>query len=124
MTDKNKPVQGWSIPVYKIADEVAVERYNQLVKWGVQHNLDGTSAAVWTKWADQLKELNDRKAEGEFGGPDWNGILREEMYEAFAEEDQVTLREELIQCAAVIFAWVEDIDSRTTNDQPALSLAS
>ena len=42
----------------------------------------------------------------------WRHILLEEVFEALAESDPAKLRTESIQSAAVIAAWVEDIDSR------------
>jgi hypothetical protein len=44
-------------------------------------------------------------------------ILREEVYEAFAEEDPAALRTELIQVAAVAATWVDAIDRRAALDQ-------
>jgi len=38
--------------------------------------------------------------------------MAEEVAEAFAETDAALLRTELIQVAAVIAAWVSDIDRR------------
>lgn len=89
--------------------DIAEERERQDAKWGEQHHKNGTDPAN-EKLADRAKAYNDLQAIT--GSGDWCGILFEEVFEAFAELDDVKLREELIQVAAVAVAWVEDIDSR------------
>ena len=43
----------------------------------------------------------------------WLHILREEVYEGFAEADAADLAEELIQVAATAACWAEAIERRT-----------
>ena len=91
--------------------DVADERVAQVEKWGVQSRPDGTATANGP-YAEKAKELTDAKAED--GTLTWADILSEEVLEAFAETDPETLREELIQVAAVAVSWAEDIDRRTS----------
>ena len=53
-------------------------------------------------------------ANAKSGGLSWRDILLEEVHEALAESDPAALRTELIQCAAVIQAWLWELDSRST----------
>lgn len=97
-----------------ILDEVAIERYRQLEKWGQQdhpsHSPVGSMIAEWRSKAAYWKQVNDaRHAQGV---DSWDGILVEEVYEALAEADEAKVREELIQVAAVAVAWIEAIDRR------------
>src|SRR6266498_2935024 len=98
-----------------IAQEVFDERTRQIQKWGKQHHLHGghRDREFWAQGAELFRQFNDDNDD-----PGWDDILMEEIAEAFAESDLAKRRAELIQCAAVIFAEVEDID---TPDQPSLS---
>jgi hypothetical protein len=93
-----------------ILKEVADEREFQDSKWGQQNHPDGTGEwmAERAEMYRGICELNAKE-----GVIEWLDILREEVYEAFAEENPKKLRAELIQIAAVALAWVEAIDRRT-----------
>jgi hypothetical protein len=90
--------------------EVDTERQRQLAKWGDQHHPDGTGwqrfGATAQRWKDACDEAHAS------GTTTWAPILLEEVFEALEEEDPTKLRTELVQCAAVIQAWIADIDSR------------
>jgi siderophore synthetase component len=93
-----------------VLNEVLEERRRQHDKWGQQDHPDGTGNEHWTNRATLAKELcfdAFRKERGTF-----RHVMEEEVYEAFAEADQVRLREELVQVAAVAVAWIESIDRR------------
>ncbi len=102
-----------------IAQEVFEERSYQVTKWGEQHHRHSEGAdsvneyEFWSEMAAMYRELNDIQHTDS-----WDDILMEEIAEAFAESDLAKRRAELIQCAAVIFAEIEDID---TPDRPSLS---
>jgi hypothetical protein len=98
------------------ADAVDTERQAQLAKWGDQRHPDGTGAEYYVGMADQARDDVERSI-AHFGGPEWALILLEEVYEALAESDPAKLRVELVQAAAVIAAWISDLDRRAT-DQP------
>ena len=100
--------------------EVHAERNAQDRKWGEQNHPDGTGPEVW--WTrhlgpahvvrDTYRDLTDAHASGVDGPVTWLDILREEIGEAFAEEDPAALRAELVQVAAVAVSWVQAIDRR------------
>ena len=92
------------------AEAVDTERQAQLAKWGDQHHPDGTGGPLMRDQADAARAACQYLADN--GGPDWRAILLEEVYEALAESDPTALLTELVQCAAVIQAWIADIDSR------------
>lgn len=99
-----------SLALRVVLGHVADERARQHEKWGEQNHPDGTGA--FKPEADRFRALTERMAS--IGQLCWWHILLEEVYEALAEEDPLLLREELIQSAAVIAAWVEAIDRRTS----------
>ncbi|MCF0086684.1 MULTISPECIES: NUDIX hydrolase [unclassified Streptomyces] len=89
--------------------QVDAERQRQLAKWGDQHHPDGTGRRGDRENADHMRALCKANSPAE---DNWRDILAEEIAEAFAETDPGLLRTELVQCAAVIQAWIADIDSR------------
>lgn len=95
------------------AESVDAERQRQLTKWGDQHHPDGTGITdAQRELADQARAACQQAfAEGRGS---WAHILMEEIREALAESDPAVLRTELVQCAAVIQAWLADLDSRGT----------
>lgn len=100
---------------WKALCDVADERRAQDEKWGEQNHLDGTGTEPDDKAkADQARAITNRRAKA--GTLTWRDIAREEVYEAFAEVDEVKLRAELIQAAAVFTAWAEAIDRRNSGD--------
>lgn len=90
--------------------EVDTERQRQLKKWGDQHHPDGTGWQRFGATAQHWKDICDEAHAA--NTTTWAPILLEEVFEALEEDDQAKLRTELVQCAAVIQAWISDIDSR------------
>lgn len=95
---------------FKILSEVAQECDRQDEKWGEQNHPDGTGGITSVVLANNAKAFTDRA--GESGDLTWRDILNEEVLEAFAEDNPVKLRAELIQVAAVATHWAEAIDRR------------
>lgn len=91
-----------------VLKEVGIERYLQDRKWGEQNHPDGTSESAFEFQREAAKLVCDRNFQNKCSS--WVDILREEVYEAFCEVDQLKLRAELIQVAAVAVAWIECID--------------
>ncbi len=89
--------------------DTADERVRQVTKWGVQTRPDGTGPQ-YIAMADAAKARTDERAAD--GTVEWLDILMEEVCEAAAEDDHVTLRAELVQVAAVALSWVEDVDRK------------
>lgn len=70
---------------------------------------DGTRAGgMRIHQRDMAKLACDRAARE--GAQTATKVLEEEVAEAFAEEDKVLLRAELVQVAAVALKWVEKLD--------------
>lgn len=70
---------------------------------------NGTSAAlkIVADRARQLCDVADKNGELTFAH-----VFREEAYEVLSEEDDLKLREELVQVMAVCTRWVRAIDRR------------
>jgi hypothetical protein len=108
--------------IIDIAAEVVAERHEQDTRWGEQNHPDhhpvvtkdgsrGSAAVVYGLPAErQVKE--DCEHDREAGNLSWAAILIEEVVEALDAKSTESLREELIQVAAVAQAWVECIDRR------------
>jgi hypothetical protein len=102
----------------RILREIATERERQQNRFGLVVIPHGTGtgpdklAAIQTKSACQNAMRQ--------GTCTWKHVLREEVFEAFAESDPDTLRAELIQVAAVATAWVEAIDQEIGQAPPAM----
>lgn len=97
--------------------EVALERNSQDHRWGEQnHPLvprekngnDGYHRMEHSRRANMWKALNDQRVA--YKRLAWDGILLEEVFEAFAEKDPDKARAEMIQVAAVAIAIIESID--------------
>lgn len=112
------------IPIYagatlQVINDVLDEREKQDAKWGEQNHPNGTgprtlpmpyASGSWSAQmaAERLTVLTNCAAQ--VGLITWLHILREEVFEAFAESDPAKLRTELIQVAAVAVQWAEAID--------------
>lgn len=104
-----QPVIGPTVGSLIALNGIGMERVAQDEKWGLQHYPDGTSED-YADLADAYRESCD--AMHKSGQGTWADIALEEFYEALAETDPDKLRAELVQAAAVLAAWIEDIDSR------------
>lgn len=116
----------------RVLIEVREERARQFVRYGLNDDLeDGTGPDVsWFGMEhDPNEAISARDIEVAFrsdyvaheqrtGHPTWMNLVREEVAEAFMENDPVRLREELLQVAALAVSWIEKIDTR----QPHLNL--
>lgn len=107
--------------VGSILTEIGRKRGAQDAKWGAPKDVcNGTGAAVefagltFEEWRDAVQRRVDRQAL--HGESVMSHVLLEEVFEALAEDDDVRLREELIQVAAVAAKWVQIIDQRTSGD--------
>lgn len=109
----------------RFLDQIRVERAAQIAKWGDQRHPDGTHPdLVWAFTGPAAYVAQCARSECqrlfEEGYGTWRDILREEVAEAFEQDDPATLRAELVQIAAVCAAWVSDIDRRETSPAPAV----
>lgn len=94
---------------HDVLAEVLLERAAQDARWGEQNHPDGTSV-TFCPVAEHAKRRCGRKALA--GTLTFADILNEEFWEAMCEKDSPSLREELLQVAAVAVAWIEAIDRR------------
>lgn len=123
-SDVRTVIRSWSGSVYRtpmksVLEEIAKERQRQDDKWGeqnhpsVDHKLKArgperlceeyeipseSRAKFMCDLADERKELT------------WAHIAVEELSEVVAAPDEQKRREELVQLAAVVVAWIERID--------------
>jgi hypothetical protein len=102
--------------------DILTERNRQDAKWGEQNHPDvhpdlggrfePQNRAVYEEgW----KALCDKAARS--GETNWEYIFQEELAEAMHAQsrgDRAAFREELVQAAAVLVAWIECIDRRNT----------
>ena len=102
-----------------VLTRIAAERARQDALWGEQNHPDGTGpdvevAGLSRRAADaaHTARFTTEMARAE-GRLTWLHILREEVYEGFAEADAADLAEELIQVAATAACWAEAIERRT-----------
>src|SRR5688500_12369976 len=108
MTDRGTGVYD---PTQGVLREIRRERNKQDAKWGEQNcplvtPLWSQSERAWHHDEEMAwKDINDRASTAN-GGPGmaWNGILLEELHEAFAENDPAKVRAEMVQVAAVAVA--------------------
>jgi hypothetical protein len=94
----------------RVLEEIAVERGRQDKKFPDQHLPDGTGSPMFKRIADRSRRECDKAAAE--GRCTWRDIAQEEVFESFAERPGPKLRAELVQAAAVLVRWIEDIDSR------------
>ena len=98
-----------------IADQVWDERTRQLIKRGMQTRPNGVSAEVWKPL--ELEAKAEYEATGEGEELTWVHILKEEVYEAFAEEDTEKLKVELVQVMAVAASWLQDLELKQRREE-------
>lgn len=123
----------------KVLKEVAAERIRQDAKWGEQNHPDFQDFSLkppeyfsrtevmkrmdnfGLPSADNAKKMCDNAAKA--GKLTYGHIALEEFCEAFEEApDSDELREELVQTAAVLVAWIECIDRRRVGKMEKLEL--
>lgn len=119
MTQKEKRAMRFAI-LTKIADE----RERQIAKWGECQRLNdsptrmdrqGLSSFEFFGLPSEGEERSSEQAAANLGRSTWVHVLLEEFCEAIAEADdgnELKLEKELVQCAAVIVQWLEDIELR------------
>jgi hypothetical protein len=96
-------------PLNIFEEEIRFERCQQDKKWGQQDHPDGTGRPG----SQELS--NYYRAVCQANGPshdNYQDILAEEIFEAFAETDPVRLYNELTQAEAVIRQWREALRRR------------
>ncbi len=112
----------WRYDTAAVLLEIMYERERQVAKYGHNDDLaNGTGKEA--RWARPVSEANARTLERSFraqyeldeernGKPTWVNLVREELAEAFQEDDPELLAGELVQVAALCVSWMETL-SRT-----------
>lgn len=102
--------------------QVREERARQFAQYGDNSDLeDGTGPLK--PWLSPLRQSAAYEIERELrkeylnheaahGKPTWMHLIREEVAEAFMEDDPARLRAELLQVAALAVSWIEKLDAR------------
>jgi len=105
--------------IEKILDEIKAERVRQDAKWGEQNHpsislgIDGPQAqADFYRIPREAKAKEMCEANARAGTVSYTHIALEEFCEAVEAPDDKARREELVQLAAVVVAWIEAIDRR------------
>lgn len=89
---------------------VLEERFFQMETHGIQTYPDGTDpefAAIALLLEEATKHAEHT------GSLTWRTVFTEYVYAALGQTDPHRLRSELVQVAAVVIAWIEDVDRRT-----------
>jgi hypothetical protein len=94
----------------RVVNDFIAERARQNAKHPETDGYPDGTHEYWSHLAGSHRMACDRAAAD--GTITWRHVLREEVYEAFAETDVVKLREELVQVMAVAGRWVEALDAR------------
>lgn len=94
--------------VAQILDEFHTERDAQYKQWGVQDIPLGFGASMWRAVADQYRrECDEAHKRGDLT---MAHILLEEFFEALAESDLKSARDELVQLGACVVQAIQLID--------------
>jgi hypothetical protein len=101
---------------WKIIDATLEERIKQDAKWGEQNHpiIDNTytSKSMYLRYnlpsEEEAKNMCNTYALNK--ELTWGDIIVEELVEALCAPNKKLMREELIQCAAVIVAMIESLD--------------
>lgn len=103
-----------------ILEEVIDERVSQDTKWGIQNHPSLSPELKEETYLPNLTNYyllpsekdakNNCEIDFKNGNANWASIAVEELCEVIESKDEKLRREELIQLAAVVFAWIECID--------------
>lgn len=105
--------------------DICNERVRQIEKWGdTSHpstpwdvaGIEPNMVLVEKQIAEQFERAakEDCAANFKAGRGTWWHLAHEELAEALAARDEKHRRAELVQLAAVVVAWIEDIDRKAT----------
>lgn len=114
MIDENEIIS----PNEQLFKEILAERVRQDNEWAPQSmpsvlnvGTDIRHSRYLIPDEDSAKFNRERAFQNGIGT--WAHIFIEEVCEAVAAKNEADRRMELVQCAAIIFAWISDIDNKT-----------
>lgn len=110
-----------------VLEDVKAERARQFAAYGTNEECENgtgpgvmwlqpftlTDAVYIQKELRRDYEEHDKAVTGR--SVTWMRLVREEIAEAFTEDNPTRLREELIQVAALCVSWIEKIDAKEAN---------
>ena len=110
----------WQAGTIKVLEKVFEERIRQVQQYGHNEDLldgigmpwlrpltDASAAEIEQSLRDDYEDF-----EATTGNPTWVHLIREELAEAFAEEDLDALIVELTQVAALCVSFIEKLQKR------------
>jgi hypothetical protein len=112
----------WQAATIRVLERVFDERVRQVARYGHNDDLeDGTGPEA--AWLEPIAYYPARLIEKDFraeyehheeqtGKPTWMHLIREEIAEAFQEDDPERLAEELVQMVALGVSWLETLEKR------------
>jgi len=100
----------------RVEQDIRKERLRQIMRYGSANgHPDGTGGPAREQMASLAKQA--RREATEVGDLNWLLILQEEVHEVFAcAPNSPEMREELVQVAATVVAWIESYDRRGGKD--------
>ncbi len=102
----------------QIFKDIQKERERQDQKWGEQSHPSVVEGLELFDLPEEYQVPSENRAKRlceeafETGKPTWAVIAVEELCEAIQSPDDKLRREELVQLAAVLVHWIEDIDKK------------
>ncbi len=114
----------------QVINDIRNERQRQDEKWGVQHWPSLNQVLITREGGctpermcehfeipseDRAKFLCENSFKNDEGT--WTNIIVEELSEAVCAPDEASRRTELVQLAACVIAWIEDIDYKKENTE-------
>ena len=104
--------------MYNIYNDIAIERNRQLAKWGDQNHPSVIRTHAYSDQCRQYGIPSERAAKllcesaAKQGKVTWAHIALEEFAEALTASTEAKRKEELVQLAAVIVAWIDCIERK------------
>ncbi|MFG1709191.1 hypothetical protein ACFLIM_38970 [Nonomuraea sp. M3C6] len=95
-----------------ITREVLAERMSQHAKYGQQQHRDRASFKPVEFEFPAMLAHAERQINDDPETKTWQSILLQQVYGAMAADELPAMRQGLVQAAAAIMAWIEDIDTR------------
>jgi hypothetical protein len=118
----------WEADTRHVLGDVLNERRRQVARYGFNEDLyDGSGPdTCWllpivphnAEETESLFRYDYEDFEAETGRPTWVHLIREEVAEAFKEDEAEKLETELLQVAALCVSWIEQLRKRGARPLP------
>lgn len=120
----------WQVGTIAVLEDIFAHRAEQEKRYGHVNDLLESGTGPDVHWdavgsaggyaASDIQKalrLDYEDFEERHGLPTWMHLVREEVAEAFQEDDPERLEEELIQVAALCVSWVERLRKKSSADR-------